>query len=267
MNPSRIPDFQVSGDADTTVFLLHGAYGSKDYFRDLTAALVVAGLRVVAWDAPGYGLSALPSDLSIPNLAAAAARLVDAQATRTNIVVGHSMGGIIAPTLCNLRPQRLHGLVISATVASFSQKPEADKQAFLEERIAPLQRGQSFRDTTGAVIDAMFAPGSQGPRVDLVKRVALSTPPLTFIDAITAIVKHDGMPALSALRLPVLLLAGAHDKVGRPESMRALVDVVQSARFACIDGAGHYAFAEQQDSFVQHLLGFIRQDVLHGQPF
>ena len=46
----RVPDFQVAGDSDTTVFLLHGAYGSKDYFRPEIETLVRAGLRVVAWD-------------------------------------------------------------------------------------------------------------------------------------------------------------------------------------------------------------------------
>ena len=56
----RFPDYQVSGAGDTTVFLLHGAYGAKDYFRYEIETLVRAGLRVVAWDAPGYGLSPLP---------------------------------------------------------------------------------------------------------------------------------------------------------------------------------------------------------------
>lgn len=263
----RMPDFQVSGDADTTVFLLHGAYGSKDYFREEIAALVGAGLRVVAWDAPGYGLSPLPADLSIPMLAEAAARLVDAQGTRTNVVLGHSMGGIVAPALCGLRPERIHGLVVSATVASFSQKSEADKKIFLEERIEPLKRGRSFRETAGAVIDSMFAPGSAGHRVDLVKQVALATHAETFVAAISAIVHYEGVPALRALKLPVLLMAGAHDKVGKPEAMSRMVDFIPHARYVCIDGAGHYAFAEQQDVFNRHLLEFIRQDVLHGQPF
>ncbi len=44
MTPPRMPDHEVHGDGDTTLFLLHGAYGSKEYFRDLTAALVGAGL-------------------------------------------------------------------------------------------------------------------------------------------------------------------------------------------------------------------------------
>ena len=57
----RFPDYQVAGgDADTTIFLLHGAYGSKDYYRYEIETLARAGYRVVAWDAPGYGISPLP---------------------------------------------------------------------------------------------------------------------------------------------------------------------------------------------------------------
>ena len=94
----RVPDFQVAGDGDTTVFLLHGAYGSKDYFQHEIATLVGAGLRVVAWDAPGYGLSPLPAEgLSIESMAEACGRLIDLMGTARNILLGHSMGGIIAP--------------------------------------------------------------------------------------------------------------------------------------------------------------------------
>ena len=260
MPGSRMPDHEVHGAGDTTLFLLHGAYGSKEYFRDLTAALVGAELRVVAWDAPGYGLSPLPADgLAIPAMAEVAARLVEHAGSATNVVLGHSMGGIIAPALCNRLPGRVHGLVISATVSSFSQKSEADKRTFLAERIDPLKAGHSFHDTARAVVDSMFAPTSAGPRVDLVKRVALGMRKETFIAAISAIVHYEGVPALRALQVPTLLIAGAHDKVGRPEGMRTLVDIIPDARFVCVDGAGHYAFAEQQDAFTAHVLGFVRE--------
>ncbi|UUZ69716.1 alpha/beta hydrolase [Polaromonas sp. P2-4] len=130
MSNYRFPDYQVAGEADTTVYLLHGAYGSKDYFRAEIETLVRAGYRVVAWDAPGYGISPLPAGgLSIEGLAEAAARLIDRTGSATNIVLGHSMGGIVAPLVTLLRPERVHGLVISATVASFSQKSEEDKRS------------------------------------------------------------------------------------------------------------------------------------------
>jgi len=254
-----MPDFQVAGDADTTVFLLHGAYGSKEYFAHTIAALVRAGLRVVAWDAPGYGLSPLPTGgLRIESMAEAAVRLVEREGSRTNVVLGHSMGGIIAPAAAVMAPERVHGLVISATVASFSQKSAQDQERFLAERIAPLQQGRPFRETAGAVIGSMFAPGSAGPLVERVREVALATANETFIAAIEAIVRYEGVPALRQVRVPTLLLAGSHDKVGRPDGMAAIkTSFIPHAEFHELPHSGHYGFAEQPELFQRLVLDFI----------
>ena len=257
--PYRFPDFQVAGDGDTTVFLLHGAYGSKEYFANEIATLVRAGLRVVAWDAPGYNLSPLPEGgLSIEGLAETAGCLIDLMGTRRNIVLGHSMGGIVTPAVYAARPERVHAVVISATVASFSQKSEEDKRTFLTERIAPLKQGKSFAETAGAVIDSMFAPGSCGPLVERVRSVALTTPAETFCAAIEAITLYDGVANLRNLKVPTLLLAGQHDKVGRPEGMENITkSFVPHAEYHCLPQSGHYSFAEQPELFNQLLLDFI----------
>jgi len=261
--PYRFPDYQVAGgDADTTVFLLHGAYGSKDYFRSEISTLARNGLRVVAWDAPGYGISPLPeSGLSIEGLAETAAALVERLGSKTNVVLGHSMGGIVAPRVCTLLPERVHGLVISATVASFSQKTDEEKRIFLKERIEPLKQGRSLRESAMPVINSMFAPGSAGEAVELVRETAASTPVDTFVSAITAITLYEGVPTLQQVRQPTLLMAGRHDKVGTPAGMEGITRFIPQARFVCIDGAGHYAFAEQHDTFNEHLLRFVREQV------
>lgn len=259
----RFPDYQVAGAGETTVFLLHGAYGSKDYFRYEMETLVRAGLRVVAWDAPGYGLSPLPEGgLSIPRLAETFGNLIDQCGTSTNVVLGHSMGGVSTPAIYAARPDKVNAIVISATVASFSEKSEEDKKTFLAERVEPLRHGKSFQETAGAVIDSMFAKGSCGPMVDLVRGVALSTKADTFCSAIEAIVAYEGASNLRNVRVPTLLLAGAQDKVGRPEGMENIRNkFVPHADYFCIQDAGHYAFAEQHEVFNQHLLGFIRSRV------
>ena len=261
----RIPDFQVAGDGDTTVFLLHGAYGSKEYFRYEIETLVRNGLRVVAWDAPGYGLSPLPEQgLTIEGMADAAARLLDHQGTERNIVLGHSMGGIIAPAVFNARPNRVHGVIVSATVASFSQKSEQDKKTFLAERIDPLKQGKSFRETATPVLASMFAPGSAGPMVELVREVALATNSETFCAGIAAIVHYEGLENLKKITAPTLLLAGEYDKVGRPDGMKNIkTTFIPHADFECIPDAAHYAFAEQHELFNKHLLSFVRQKFSH----
>ncbi len=260
MSNYRFPDYQVAGDADTTVYLLHGAYGSKDYFRAEIETLVNAGYRVVAWDAPGYGISPLPAGgISIEGLAEAAARLIERTGSARNIVVGHSMGGITAPLVTRLAAGKVHGLVISATGASFSRKSEQDKVTFLEERIAPLKQGKPFREAAMPVILSMFAPDSKGELVDLVIEVAASTHTDTFCSSIEAITRYDGVATLKSVTVPTLLVAGEADQVGRPESMRGLTELIPHAKFVCIPNAGHYAFAEQPEAFNKALIGFLRE--------
>lgn len=263
MTQNRIADFQVAGEGKVTIFLLHGAYGSKKYFEQEIETLVNNGYRVVAWDAPGYGLSALPEDgLSIEKLAQAAAELIDFMGTETNIVLGHSMGGIIAPKVAELRRDKVHGVIVSATVGSFDRKTPEDKKIFLEERIEPMKQGKSFKETAMPVILSMFYKGSEGPLVEQVIEVAASTKKDTFIQAISSIVNYEGVETLKNMSVPVLLIAGEDDKVGRPDIMKENLDIIPDSEFVVIPKAGHYAFAEQHDAFNNAVLKFIKERVV-----
>lgn len=64
MTHTTLPDYEVAGNGPVTIFLLHGAYGSKTYYKNVIKSLVEQGFRVVAWNAPGYGISPLPENYS-----------------------------------------------------------------------------------------------------------------------------------------------------------------------------------------------------------
>ena len=69
MSTVKLPDHVIEGDGEITIFLLHGGYGSKAYWRNEMTYLISKGYRVVAWDTPGYGQSELPNNYSIELLA------------------------------------------------------------------------------------------------------------------------------------------------------------------------------------------------------
>lgn len=258
---ARVPDHCVAGDGPVTVFLLHGAYGSKAYFSDLIASLVGAGHRVVAWDAPGYGLSPLPAEFSIDSAARAAVRLVERTGGATNVVLGHSMGGIVAPRVAALAPGRVAAVIVSATSGSFVSRSKEDQERFLRERLDPLASSKTLREAALPVIRSMFAPGSSGPLVDLVTEVAASTATETFKAAIRAITQWDGTETVRSLNLPLLAIAGEHDTVGRPDAMQRMFAQVPGSEFACLAGAAHYGFAEQPAAFKRLVLDFIARRV------
>lgn len=265
----RLPDHSITGDGDITVYLLHGGYGSKDYWRYEIAELVRAGYRVVAWDAPGYGLSPLPNlpagDYSIDYLARSFGLLLKATAGRTNILFGHSLGGIIAPRAALLFPDLVHGVIVSATVGSFATRSAEDQKDYVAKRLAPLDQGKTLAESAMPLIKSMFGPGASGPMVDLVAEVAGSTKADTFRASILAIMAYDGRETLKQLRVPTLLVAGECDSVGRPEGMKAAAALVPDAEFAVIPGAGHYGWAENQPEFNRVLFDFIQRRVARAK--
>ncbi|MEV0219279.1 alpha/beta hydrolase [Streptomyces sp. NPDC050704] len=64
---------------------------------------------------------------------------------------------------------------------------------------------------------------------------------------------------VSALRLPVLVLAGAADFAAPPDDARALAAALPDGRFRLFDGCGHFAMAEQPRRFADAVHGLLRE--------
>ena len=260
---NNIPDadyafYHPQGAANgTTVFLLHGAFGSKEYWHYQVGALVRAGYRVITWDAPGYGNSAMPDGFSIDLCAQTLARLLAQLGGERNVVLGHSMGGMIAQRAWLHCPERIHGYILSATGPAFGRPDGEWQQAFIRDRVAPLDQGQTVPQYAPGMLRAMMAPGASGAAVDMmIGNVARMTAE-TFRAAIQAITTFEGRAVLPTINVPVFCLAGELDATAPQESMRKMASKIPQAEFDAIAGAGHFAFVEQTDVFNQRILGFL----------
>ena len=95
--PMRLPDGLHAlswGGHGPVVLAAHGWRGRPTQFRRIAEALLPAGLRLVALDAPGHGTS--PGRRATPRLLADA--MLQAAATLGDVraVIGHSLGGAAA---------------------------------------------------------------------------------------------------------------------------------------------------------------------------
>ena len=114
-----LPSFIEQGRGGTAVLLLHGIGGGKSIWGEqgsgALAALAAAGYRTLALDFPGYGESLALGEPSLDSMVDAVLSLIDhAQAQRT-VLVGHSMGGMVAQELLKRAPQAVQGLVLTCT--------------------------------------------------------------------------------------------------------------------------------------------------------
>ena len=256
----RMPDYQVTGEGKVTVFLLHGMYGAKDYWRYQTERLVARGYRVVAWDAPGYGLSPLPEPFTFDVLAEAAAHLIRATGGERNVVFGHSMGGQITPRIRLKIPELVHGIVISATIGYFGNRTKEEQEEFVRRRSAPPPPGTDPITAQLAVVNSMLGPKSSGPEVELVRWIASRTPPKSVQAAVKAVQSYpetDAVAAIRAVSVPTLLVAGEVDQTGHAAGMKRVADMIKGAAFAVVPGSGHYPWAENPEEFNRAFFGFL----------
>jgi pimeloyl-ACP methyl ester carboxylesterase len=105
-----------SGPVKSTTLFIHGLGSSSCFYKTVIPALS-ATTRCIALDTPGSGLSDLSSDQSIETITEDATGLLYALNIQENvIVVGHSMGGIVATHLAAQNPSLVTGVVLLGPV-------------------------------------------------------------------------------------------------------------------------------------------------------
>jgi pimeloyl-ACP methyl ester carboxylesterase len=108
------------------VLLLHGASlgSSADVFRRNLGPLARAGLRAIAYDFPGYGLSEVGSDLSLNYQTASVPKFMDALGLKKAALIAHSRSGGMAVQLALKEPERYSHLVVLGTGTLLPPLPE-----------------------------------------------------------------------------------------------------------------------------------------------
>jgi 3-oxoadipate enol-lactonase len=247
------------GEGDTAVFLLHGVGGSKEAWARNQPVLAGQGFRTVAWDMPGYGAS--PALVSCSNIALAGALkdLIAHVGAKRNVLLGHSMGGMIAQELVALHPALVHGLILYSTSPAFGKADGAWQQQFLQSRFAPLDQGLGMEGLAGKLVPTMFAPDAEPARIAEAAALMARVPAASYRAALSAIVSFNRLAALGDIAVPTLCIAGELDQNAPPAVVEKMASRIAGADYVCLPGVGHIANIEQPDLFNGAVLTFLKQ--------
>jgi pimeloyl-ACP methyl ester carboxylesterase len=228
--------------------LLHGGAGPQSVagFAEMLAA---AGSRVIVPVHPGFGGTARPEYLhSMRGLALTYTHLLDKLDLTGVTVIGNSVGGWIAAEMAIHASPRISGVVlVDAGGLEIEDHPAADFFSLTPDQVTEMAyyEPEKFR------IDVSTLP-DQAKAAMAGNRAALQ--------AYTAQGATDPslLGQLSSVRVPVLVVWGAADRIYPREHGEAFAKAIPGARLVVIDEAGHLPQLEAPSALLADVLDFTR---------
>jgi len=245
------------------VLLLHGIGGSADTFTPQIDELK-NDLRLLAWDAPGYGRSADPTTpLGLDDYAEAAAEVIRERCENGAHVLGMSWGGVIAVRLAHRHPNLVSSLMLGdSTVGS---APEPDKAAAMRARAGELGElgADEFARRRSDRLMSGSASAELRERARAIMAASVRLPGYGYAAETMAATDHTDL--LPTIDIPTLVLCGDEDRVTGQPASQVLAGGIPGAVFVTVHGAGHLANQERPDAFNAWVASFVHiTERLHG---
>lgn len=251
-----LPSYEERGSGARGLVFLHGIGSTRHAFEDQLAHFA-EDWRAVAWDMPGYGESPPLERMTFPGLAGALVRLLDHLGLDRAVIVGHSMGGMVAQELVARHGERVRALVLCATSPAFGTPGGDWQREFLKARLQPLDEGKTPADIAPALVSAIVGDDPDPRAVGRAVACMASIVPSAYRAALHCLVGFDRRAELARIGCPTLVLAGEKDRVAPPPVVERMARAIPGARYECLPGVGHLANLERPDLFDSALGAFL----------
>lgn len=253
-------DTEIALDCDgagPAVFLLHGVGGHRGQWTYPLTALSEK-CATFAWDARGYGDTLGPQVNSMQDFADDFLRTLDSLKLNKVIAVGHSMGGRILMEVCALNPDRLVGMVLSGSQASYlAHLNDAQRLEYASSRETLFVNGAVSEDSARHLAQQVLPAAVEATVINRLSADFMRLNRQGYLDALRASAGWDRSDILSQLKMPVAVLGGALDTVCPPAECVRIAELVGQGPAVILDGIGHMAQIEAPQLVTKHLDDFI----------
>lgn len=242
------------------LLLLHGFAASSYSFHKLVP-LLAGHFRIVTVDYYGFGYTERPKaadEFGITAQLELIRHVMNVKRMGPATVLGQSYGGTLALLLAQSDPKLVERLVLISPVTEFGDPPAWVRSRLLRwagypatrlllsspKRFREIQRRAYHRE---GVLTAEVAEAYR----ERLKIEGLKETCFAFTEGMAT----GGSPALDLARvkLPVLVMAGRHDRIVPPESGQRLVATLPDARLLILEESGHSA-PEEEPEAVAHAI-------------
>jgi len=240
----------------TPLVCLHGAGASSVVWMD-TVRRLSPSRRVVAPDLPGHGQSdpwpdsIAPSSGAVPEISVelyreAVSAICTQLALPRVVLVGHSLGALVALSCAAAFPERVAGLVLVASGAKLT----------VAARVFEVLTGD-WAHAPEWLAHMSFSPSTPSELVDRWTRLQLTAEQPVALADFRAADRFDGRPLLARVTAPSLVIGGADDLLTPPSLTHALAAGLPNARAVILPRAAHALLLEQPVAFCDQVRAFL----------
>lgn len=217
---------------------------------------------VIAPDLRGFGAGALvPEVMTMDDFATDLKALLDERKVDKAVLCGLSMGGYVALAFLARWPERVQALILCNT-RSGPDTPEGRtarmdtaRNAF-EKGVAVIARG---------MVSKVLSGRTQRERPELVTNMeammAQQSPAAVAAASRGMAERPDRTPMLGSIRIPTLIITGAHDELMPLATSRAMHEAIPQSQLVVLPGAAHLSNVEAPELFNRTVREF-----LHAHP-
>ena len=243
--------------------------------------------RLVFYDLRGHGLSQPKGErrYNIATLIDDLLAVIEDAGLEEVVLVGHSVGGMIALDLCSSRTDLLGTAIKGVVCVNTTHRPAyetvtggaavarlervlrhpLDALGSQHHRVDRLRKIIKPSDSLFlAVSFAAFGPHASAKQVDFTYDMLSETPTDVLFDLFKAYRDYDVTDVLPDVTVPVLVITGTNDRITVPGASEFLADNLPKAELKVFERSGHMTMLERHEEFNEMLAAFF-DEVLAGK--
>lgn len=245
---------RIDGPDNGAPVIFANSLGTDFRIWDRVMPLLPDGLRVARYDKRGHGLSDLArGEWGMGDHVADAAAVMERAGMSDAVIVGLSVGGMIAQGLAAERPDLIRGMVLCDTGAKIGSP---DMWA---DRIAMLRSG-GLDAMADAVMERWFSRAfraNHAAELAIWRNMLTRTPEDGYANVCAAIADTDLKESTARLRIPTMAIVGDEDGATPPDLVRETAELVPGSTFHVIRGAGHLPCIEKPAETAKLIADFL----------
>jgi pimeloyl-ACP methyl ester carboxylesterase len=164
---------------------------------------------------------------------------------------------MVVQTLLRRQGRDYRAAVLSCTSPAFGNPAGDFQKKFVAERLAPLDAGRTMTDMAPGAADNVMAPNADPAGRALFIEQYAAVPAATYRAAVKCLVTFDERANLPNINIPILCLAGEHDRNAPPPVLEKMAGKIPGAYYLCLSGLGHMPNLEAPAAFDGAIFNFL----------